>query len=100
MSVYRTIGPLVLSNFAIFTHLPTCLPYTHTHTHTHTHTFKVLYFNLYFQNELHTKYPEGIEDGKIAVVGGGKLQCEKIYFVSLPENEDSSCDDTEVGSSM
>lgn len=37
------------------------------------------------QKECKKNYPEGIKPGQIAVVKGGKLKCQKVYFGWLPE---------------
>ncbi|KAL3880864.1 hypothetical protein ACJMK2_033070, partial [Sinanodonta woodiana] len=36
------------------------------------------------QKECKSKYPNGITNGKIAVVSPGKLSCEKVFFITLP----------------
>ncbi|CAL1541137.1 unnamed protein product [Lymnaea stagnalis] len=37
------------------------------------------------QDELNTKYPQGIKYGEFAVSGGGKLPLKRIYHASLPQ---------------
>ena len=36
------------------------------------------------------KYPEGIKNGQLACIGGGKLKCEKVYLTALPEWKDAN----------
>ena len=55
-----------------------------------------LKINVYFQNELHRKYPRGIGEGEIAVVRGGKLHCQKVYFVSMIQSEREGVSDSKI----
>lgn len=41
------------------------------------------------QNECKQKYPEGIQNGELAVIDGGKLKCERVYLTALPEWKDA-----------
>ena len=40
------------------------------------------------QQELKETYPNGIKMGDIAVSGGGKLMCKKLFHCCLPEEKD------------
>ena len=40
------------------------------------------------QQELKETYPNGIKMGDIAVSGGGKLICKKLFHCCLPEEKD------------
>ncbi|WAQ95722.1 PAR14-like protein [Mya arenaria] len=42
------------------------------------------------QDDLTRMYPEGIKDGELAIVDGGKLHCDKIYLSSLPAWKEAS----------
>jgi len=36
------------------------------------------------QEDLTRMYPGGITPGELAVVDGGKLRCDQVYFTTLP----------------
>ena len=40
------------------------------------------------QQELKETYPNGIKMGDIAVSGGGKLMCKKLFHCCMPEEKD------------
>ena len=40
------------------------------------------------QQELKETYPNGIKMGDIAISGGGKLMCKKLFHCCLPEEKD------------
>ena len=42
------------------------------------------------QDECKKVYPEGIKNGELAVINGGKLKCTKVYLTALPEWKDAN----------
>ena len=42
------------------------------------------------QDECKKKFPEGIKNGELAAIDGGKLKCSKVYLTALPEWKDAN----------
>ena len=41
------------------------------------------------QSECEKLYPTGIQDGEVAVIGSGNLNCDQVYLSSLPSWKDA-----------
>lgn len=42
------------------------------------------------QSECEKLYPSGIQDGEVAVIGPGNLNCDNVYLSSLPAWKDAA----------